>query len=207
VDEHGCPADADGDGVADGCDQCPGTFAGDAVGANGCSTADEDGDGVLNDVDACRGTPACATASVGANGCPTDSDGDGLLDGCDRCPGSNDRTDTDSDGVPDCLDPCPNAVDSDGDGVQDCQDRCPNDPLKRDPGACGCGNPDADTDGNGIPDCVGSGESDPQYFLALGRNLGGGYACGIGWPGLVSMLSMFMIVGGLRRVRHTRRRT
>jgi len=32
-------------------------------------------------------------------------------------------------------------------------DSCPDDPLKTDPGACGCGMPDTDTDGDGTPDC------------------------------------------------------
>ena len=153
VDQNGCPTDGDADGVFDGCDACPGTFAGDPVDTNGCSTADEDGDGVLNDADLCRGTPACAVASVDANGCPADADGDGLFDGCDQCPGSDDLTDTDADGIPDCLDACPAVGDSDGDGVQDCQDGCPTDPLKLDPGVCGCGAVDVDSDGDGIFDC------------------------------------------------------
>ncbi|MBX3394832.1 MAG: thrombospondin type 3 repeat-containing protein [Phycisphaerae bacterium] len=153
VNETGCPIDSDADSVFDGCDVCPGTFAGDTVDADGCSTADEDGDGVLNDVDACRGTPPCAIASVDANGCPADADGDGLFDGCDQCPGTDDLTDTDADGIPDCLDACPAVGDSDGDGVQDCQDGCPADPLKLDPGACGCGVADVDSDGDGILDC------------------------------------------------------
>lgn len=151
---NGCPIFADADNVPDGCDACPGTVAGDPTDAFGCSTADEDGDGVLNDQDRCKGTPACAKASIDANGCPADSDGDGLFDGCDQCPGSNDRTDTDADGIPDCLDPCPNAKDSDGDGVQDCQDGCPADALKIAPGTCGCGSLDTDTDGDGAPDCL-----------------------------------------------------
>jgi hypothetical protein len=33
-------------------------------------------------------------------------------------------------------------------------DNCPADPLKSDPGACGCGVPDTDTDGDGVPDCI-----------------------------------------------------
>lgn len=153
VNQQGCPTDGDGDGVFDGCDQCPGTLTGDSVDANGCSTVDEDGDGVPNDADRCRGTPACAIASVDMHGCPADADGDGLFDGCDRCPGANDLTDTDADGIPDCLDPCPNVGDTDGEGLQDCQDGCPDDPLKRDPGVCGCGVVDADADGDGVLDC------------------------------------------------------
>jgi Concanavalin A-like lectin/glucanases superfamily len=32
-------------------------------------------------------------------------------------------------------------------------DCCPNDPLKTQPGQCGCGVPDTDTDGDGVADC------------------------------------------------------
>jgi OOP family OmpA-OmpF porin len=38
VDEKGCPKDADGDGVADGLDQCAGTPAGMQVDEHGCPT-------------------------------------------------------------------------------------------------------------------------------------------------------------------------
>ncbi len=44
-------------------------------------------------------------------------------------------------------------VDSDNDGVPDNEDECPDDPLKTEPGACGCGVADADSDEDGIPDC------------------------------------------------------
>lgn len=210
VDETGCPVDSDADAVLDGCDNCAGTFSGDAVDANGCSTEDEDTDGVLNDVDECRGTPACAAAGVGANGCPADADGDNLFDGCDRCPGDNDATDGDGDGIPDCLDACPSDGDTDGDGVQDCQDDCANDPLKRQPGTCGCGNSDADTNGDNIPDCV---DPDPapqptpdqpglQPFIPLTPLLPGGVACGYGLAVPMStMLAAFVLIGAKFRRR------
>ena len=62
-------ADADGDGVFDSDDLCPGTAAGDPVDAEGCSTDDDDGDGVLDDQDDCPDTRA--GAAVDASGCPT----------------------------------------------------------------------------------------------------------------------------------------
>jgi OOP family OmpA-OmpF porin len=76
--------DADGDGVADSKDQCPGTAAGAKVDAKGCAlVSDSDGDGVADDADKCPGTPA--GASVDANGCELDSDGDGVVDSKDSC--------------------------------------------------------------------------------------------------------------------------
>jgi len=48
-------------------------------------------------------------------------------------------------------DVCP---DSDGDGVIDCLESCDDDPLKLEPGLCGCGVADDDGDGDGAPDCV-----------------------------------------------------
>jgi hypothetical protein len=45
------------------------------------------------------------------------------------------------------------ASDNDGDGVADCDDLCPMDPLKSEPGVCGCGVADTDSDEDGTPDC------------------------------------------------------
>jgi len=47
----------------------------------------------------------------------------------------------------------PTDTDSDGDGTPNATDGCPNDPLKSQPGICGCGTPDTDSDGDGTPDC------------------------------------------------------
>ncbi len=76
-------ADADGDGVADSEDQCPGTPAGATVDAKGCEL-DSDGDGVVDSKDQCPGTPA--GAKVDSKGCELDSDGDGVVDSKDECP-------------------------------------------------------------------------------------------------------------------------
>jgi hypothetical protein len=40
-------------------------------------------------------------------------------------------------------------------------DLCPNDPLKTNPGTCGCGTPDTDSDGDGTPNCTDGCPSDP----------------------------------------------
>lgn len=75
--------DSDGDGVADGADQCPGTPRGAVVDPRGCPL-DSDGDGVYDGIDQCPDTPKGAV--VDARGCPLDGDGDGVYDGLDKCP-------------------------------------------------------------------------------------------------------------------------
>jgi hypothetical protein len=69
-------ADADGDGVLDSADTCPGTHAGDDVNAAGCSTAqlDADGDGIADTADNCPNVPNASQADV---------DADGAGDACD----------------------------------------------------------------------------------------------------------------------------
>ncbi len=79
------PGDADGDGVTDDRDQCPGTPAGVKVDAVGCPL-DTDGDGVYDYLDKCPGTPQ--GVKVDAVGCPLDTDGDGVYDYLDKCPGT-----------------------------------------------------------------------------------------------------------------------
>jgi OOP family OmpA-OmpF porin len=62
--------DADGDGVADALDQCPGTGRGVAVNASGCPR-DSDNDGVIDNDDKCPNTPAGQL--VNADGCPAET--------------------------------------------------------------------------------------------------------------------------------------
>jgi OOP family OmpA-OmpF porin len=67
-----CAGDADGDGVPDAKDQCPGTSPGIPVDKKGCpvrhvSSDDEDGDGVANGDDKCPGT--VAGVKVNGKGC------------------------------------------------------------------------------------------------------------------------------------------
>lgn len=75
--------DADGDGVIDKADQCPGTAPGVDVDASGCPR-DDDRDGVINADDACPRTPA--GVQVDRRGCALDSDRDGVPDHLDACP-------------------------------------------------------------------------------------------------------------------------
>jgi len=64
---YGTPgADADGDGIDDSIDQCPGTPSGNTVAANGC--IDSDGDGVDNTLDQCPSTaPGIPVDAVGCS--------------------------------------------------------------------------------------------------------------------------------------------
>jgi hypothetical protein len=79
--------DADGDGLGDACDDCPGDPANDA-----------DGDGVCGDLDNCPDDP---------NPLQEDADTDGVGDVCDPCFNNPD---------PGCQ-ACPPGEDADGDGV------------------------------------------------------------------------------------------
>ena len=139
--------DADGDGVADRRDRCPGTPRGATVDAAGCPQ-DGDADGVFDGLDRCADTPR--GARVNARGCPQDSDSDGVFDGLDQCPSTPAGAlvdsrgcpqDSDSDGVYDGLDQCATTpagcrvesrgcpVDTDGDGICDGIDQCPDTPA------------------------------------------------------------------------------
>ena len=86
-------------------------------------------------------TESCITENCYT--CEDDSDADGVPDYLDQCPGEDDTIDTDSDGTPDCA------------------DNCPNDPLKIEPGDCGCGESETDIDSDGTPDCLDECPEDP----------------------------------------------
>ena len=141
----GAPRDADGDGVSDRKDKCPGTPAGATVDATGCPL-DGDGDGVFDGLDRCASTPRGAT--VDAKGCPSDGDGDGVYDGLDKC------TDTPKGATVDATG-CPG--DADGDGVYDGLDQCAGTITGCTVDAKGCAT-DADGDGvcDGLDKCEGT---------------------------------------------------
>ncbi len=135
-DQDACPGfddndDADGDAIADGCDNCfqvanpdQANTDGDGLG-NACDLCagtddlqDADGDGVPDPCDNCLTTP---------NANQADADNDSVGDVCDVCPGGDDSADSDGDGRIDACDNCPNASnfnqsDADGDGVGDACD-------------------------------------------------------------------------------------
>ena len=135
--------DADGDGVRDDRDTCPGTPLGARVDANGCPI-DSDNDGVPDGIDMCDATPA--GARVDARGCPTDSDKDGVYDGLDQCANTPSGVKVDNRGCP---------LDADKDGVPDGTDKCPGTPLGAKVDAAGCPL-DSDKDGvfDGLDRCA-----------------------------------------------------
>jgi hypothetical protein len=101
VDHDASPCDdADGDGVCDADDACPGAD----------DSLDADDDGVPDGCDVCAGDDE------------QDADDDGVPDACDVCLSGDDTVDADSDTVPDDCDVCPgfdDRIDTDGDEVPD----------------------------------------------------------------------------------------
>ncbi|WP_081426461.1 lamin tail domain-containing protein [Sorangium cellulosum] len=97
--------DRDGDGIADGADNCPGVFNPVRPLDNGAQ-ADFDGDG---EGDACDPCPLDAGSEVCSELNPDDSDNDGVLNEADNCPGlqNAEQADMDGDGKGDPCDLCP----------------------------------------------------------------------------------------------------
>lgn len=115
--DQGPPADADGDGVPDPADDCPGEPG--PANNRGCPVVpppvDSDGDGVNDDVDNCAGA---------ANADQEDADGDGIGDACDGTAGWGGQAPPPDHGLAGCLltqDPalCQSALESLG-TLQDC---------------------------------------------------------------------------------------
>ena len=121
--------DADGDGVGDNADACPGhddnlDLDNDGT-PDGCDS-DRDGDGIANGSDLFPDDPNESA----------DTDGDGVGDNADKCEGHDDADDLDADGTPDGCD-----SDRDGDGIANELDLFPDNALES-----------KDTDGDGIGD-------------------------------------------------------
>jgi len=167
--------DADGDGIADDSDNCPGV--------SNADQADNDGDGAGN---ACDATPNGDDDSDGvdnlSDNCPSvsnadqaDNDGDGAGNACDATPNGDDdsdgvdnlsdncpsvsnadQADNDGDGAGNACDATPNG-DDDGDGVDNLSDNCPgvSNADQADNDGDGAGNacdatPNGDDDGDGV---------------------------------------------------------
>lgn len=92
-------ADADGDGVSDDKDKCPGTRSGADVNIFGCILLDDsDNDGVSDVDDKCPNSQDGATVNL--EGCEPDNDEDGVPDAIDECPDTTKKFTVDKVGCP-----------------------------------------------------------------------------------------------------------
>jgi hypothetical protein len=142
-------ADADGDGITDKLDACPGTpeDKDNYLDEDGCPDDDNDADGLSDRSDRCPDDPEDRDGYQDQDGCPDpDNDGDGIPDGYDSCPNQPEDKDGDRD-----QDGCPDN-DRDRDGVEDAKDKCPDQPEDTDGFGDEDGCPEVDFDNDGIPD-------------------------------------------------------
>ena len=139
--------DKDGDGIADGSDNCPSNKNAsqtdtDKDGKGDACDTDDDGDGVADGSDNCPTTKNATQTDTDKDGkgnaCDTDDDNDGVTDSKDNCAtvGNKGQLDTDKDGKGDACD-----TDDDGDGILDTDDNCPK--------KSNAGQLDTDEDGKG----------------------------------------------------------
>jgi subtilisin family serine protease len=175
--------DWDGDGVADGLDNCP-AVANSNQAPCSPAPADADGDGVLA-LDRCPdekasyspdGCPRNSPGSdfdywpVGSDQCPTeygtlrgcpDQDGDGVKNAADNCVSTKNpsQVDADRDGIGDICDATPRGPDADRDGKPLLDDRCPTVPS-----SAGDGCP-VDRDGDGRIDAYDACPNEPAATL------------------------------------------
>jgi hypothetical protein len=133
------PDDADGDGVPDASDACPGH----------ADHVDADGDGAPDGCDTCPFDAA------------NDGDSDGLCANLDACPLDADN-DGDGDGLCANDDPCAFDIDNDldADGICGDVDACPEDRANDADGDGVCGNHDACPGGDDTTDSDGDGAAD-----------------------------------------------
>ncbi len=145
--------DVDGDGVADGMDQCK-DEAEDRDGFkddDGCPEPDNDFDGVPDEQDECPNDAEDDDGWLDNDGCPEkDNDKDGIADVDDRCPDEA-ETINDFDDEDGCPDDKP-IDDTDGDGYKDDIDRCPYDAEDLDGFEDEDGCPEKDNDNDGVLD-------------------------------------------------------
>ena len=142
--------DSDGDGVPDGCDECPDNEDKDTAGECGCDDKDSDNDGICDLQDCLPHSPglpatfviscddgdpntindvyaigSCECKGEPIDGCP-DSDDDGVCDEDDVCPGYDDNNDFDNDGIPNKCDCAPDVPGLPSSFIISCDDGDPN---------------------------------------------------------------------------------
>jgi len=141
-----------GAGGASNADSGDGRGRGGSAGIDGSSdTAGRGGSGASAGSGGAAGGGAQggAAGSGGVADASSDSEGGGGAAGCDI-----DAADAA------CRDGSVDVADT---GVVD---RCPNDPLKTEPGICGCGTPDTDSDMDTTADCIDGCPTDPKKTQA-----------------------------------------
>ena len=140
----GCESDCNQNGIPDQCEQ----------NWSDCNT-----NGLF---DLCELQGNDCNANLIPDDCEPDADLDGVIDVCDNClqAANPEQADSDGDGFGDACDNCrffpnPAQENRDGDSAGDACDPCPDDPLKVDPGLCGCDvRDDANADADAHPDCI-----------------------------------------------------
>jgi OmpA-OmpF porin, OOP family len=145
--------DTDGDGIANGRDNCI-EVAEDRDGfedRDGCPDPDNDGDRRDDTVDKCPDAAEDLDGFDDEDGCPElDNDGDNIADLEDKC--SMDKEDGKA---PNPTDGCPfDKRDSDGDGLSDNVDACPTATEDTDGFEDDDGCPEADNDNDGVLDAT-----------------------------------------------------
>ena len=146
--------DGDGTTTTDGAGGASNDDSGDGAGRGGSAGIDGSSDTTGRaGGDASAGRDGAAGS--GGQGGATDSGGvaDGSSDS--ESGGGDARCLTDA-ADPACLDGSADVADT---GIVD---RCPDDPLKTEPGICGCGTPDTDSDMDNTADCVDGCPTDPK---------------------------------------------
>ena len=178
--------DGDGDGIADGADNCIGISNTDQIdtdhdGLGDACDPDDDNDGVLDAADNCRLVANPDQNDTDGDGvgdaCTNDTDGDGVLNAGDNCPliANPDQKDTDRDGIGDACDP-----DDDNDGLPDTADDCPAvaNPGQDDRDSDGIGDAcDPDNDNDGVPDTADNCPMIPNPDQKDSDGNGAGDAC------------------------------
>jgi hypothetical protein len=71
---------------------------------------------------------------------------------------------------------CRPKLDPDGDGPENSEDVCPSDPLKSEPGFCGCNRLETNSDGDALPDCVDQCRYDARKLDSGDCGCAGSYA-------------------------------
>lgn len=177
--------DADGDGVPDGSDLCPGTASGAQVDSSGCSQAqvDADADGACNPGAPSGGPGPC----TGTDNCPStpnpsqsNIDGDALGDACDADADNDGYDNASEDGAPLCANTA-NDDDKTGAGLV-ADDALVNDGCPAAGAAESTCTGSADEDGDGFVNdgCPMSGTHSEAAFKIGTSSLVG---CGVGNEG------------------------